>query len=1257
METLIDLFNNIASDPSARQRVVLQDGDREWTLAELDKETRKLAGVFIQKFGCQKGSCVAIYMNKSAEYVLSYIAALRAGSAYLPLDISYPEGLLNSVLDEVTPSVICTTPDHATRLPANASTFVFQAGWSLDDSKVDLPTDIGPDDIAYIVYSSGTTGKPKGIQCPHRGAVVSYGYRFKNYPYDVTDVVACNVFFVWEIFRPILKGIKMVVIPDDVIYDSSQLCHFLKRHKVTRMLFTPSLLETILDTQKGALLDEAFKHFRVIHLCGEVVTCALLARIMRHFSHAKIVNLYSISETADVSVCDLNEFHKRGEDRKYAPVGRVIDGVRVLILDAALQKVPIGVPGEIYIAGKTLAHGYIQRPELNKNRFLEVPREYQHELASKRMYRTGDWGYVLPNNILEICGRCDTLVRIRGYGVELQAIEATLLKMSAVASCAVVSVGDEGEDKQLAAYIVLREQISRKNLRAELKRLLPFYMIPKYFIFMEKFPVLAASHKIDRRALPPVDLQKDVVETDALPQTPTEKKLAQIWSEVLQNSSLDIQESFFDLGGHSLLAARLINKVAEEFNVTLTIRDLFAAPSVFEQAKLLDGCERKSPENTVDLDNQVETHDLKDNVMDLHLRAFWRSTEWGWGNRFYRSNILLTGATGYLGAHILHELLVSSQASIVCLIRESSKESVDARLRHALKKYGLWDDTIAELVRDRVRNFAADIALVQFGLQEETFLFLTYEIDVVIHAAAYVNLIFPYQALHGINVLGSKNVLDFCHRNKIKPLHYISTDAVIPHGLEEVDEDYDISMGREKLSDGYSQSKYVAEQLVKRSQQRGLPVIIYRLGNQAASANVAHWNDQDFTYLMLKAVLHLGKTPNVDWKVEITPVDFSAKFIADLTTKHFCENVGKIFHLINTKAPTWNEFMDWVRNFGYQIEPVDVNVWIELVTNSSDHALQQIQRLIQVMVSDETFFLMQSSYKRSNTDKLLETLNLRYPTINERLVHHWLRLFIERHYISRPKTRTGTTLINKVCIVTGASDGIGEAIARAAAVEGAKVVLAARRKTRLDDIINQLSVFGVNKSSLLAVGCDVTKMEDVQHVASECVQRFSRIDCLINCAGCMYYCLASNGYTEEWRKQIDINCHGTTNMISAVLPQMIRQNQGLLINITSDAGKRGFAGLAVYSGSKFYIEGFTQALRQELIGNNIRITNIQPGDVSTKLASMSTDKEASEKYDCSKAGHKILQPEDVARAAVYVLSQPSHVAINELLIEPQAAPI
>lgn len=156
-----------------------------------------------------------------------------------------------------------------------------------------------------------------------------------------------------------------------------------------------------------------------------------------------------------------------------------------------------------------------------------------------------------------------------------------------------------------------------------------------------RLPVLAASSKIDKKALPPVNYQRDVVEADALPQTETENKLAQLWAEILNTQTLDIQESFFDLGGHSLMAARLLTKVNEEFHVRLTIRDLFAAPTVYEMAKILDGNERSSPDQTVDLDYQIETHDVKDNVMDLHLRAFWRSTEWG--NRFFRSNILLTG--------------------------------------------------------------------------------------------------------------------------------------------------------------------------------------------------------------------------------------------------------------------------------------------------------------------------------------------------------------------------------------------------------------------------------------------------------------------------------------------------------------------------------------------------------------------------------------------------------------------------------------
>ncbi|KAL3110217.1 hypothetical protein niasHT_015820 [Heterodera trifolii] len=1277
-DTLLAMFRRVCSDPKLRSRVVLQDRERQWTLGELDDVTERLARHFVRAYGCQIGSCVAIYMYKCAEYVFAYIAALKAGAAYLPLDISYPAPLLNSVLDEVTPTVVCASEEHSANLSPSIRRLVMDPlGKWLDEELAEdkakgtagkLPTEaqLRPDDIAYIVYSSGTTGKPKGIECPHRGAVLSYKWRFRNFPYREDDVVACNVFFVWEMFRPILQAIKMVIIPDSIIYDSHLLCDFLRQNRVTQMLFTPSLLEMVLDTQNEQILANAFQHMRLVHLCGEVVTCALLDRFFRHFPNVRCANLYSISETHDVAVSNLNEFHRRHEKRQFAPVGKVIDGVKVLILDGqTMKRVPIGVPGEIYVAGPTLARGYINRPELNRDRFVEVPAELRKEVGEERMYRTGDWGYLMPNSVLEICGRCDTMVRIRGYSVELQAIESTLLDMSAVRSCAVISIGAEGEDKQLAAYIVLRERsVNRKQLRAQLKRILPFYMMPQFFVFVDKLPLLPASSKIDKKSLPPVDFERDVVEAEALPQTQTEQKLAKIWGEVLHLVNLDIQESFFDLGGHSLLAARLLNRVNTEFNAQLVMRDLFAAPTVYAMAKLLDGAERASPEEEVDLEQQVDNHDLHDNVMDLHLRAFWRATGF-WKRRFTNSNVFLTGVTGYLGSHLLVELLLTTDTRLTCLIRESSpSESVLQRLFNSLRANGLLTDHLRNLTRDRVRVVAGDIALFQFGLSDEDYHFLSYDIDVVLHAAAYVNLIYPYQALHGINVLGTRNVLDFCLKNKLKPLHYISTDAVFPADLRGVDEHFPPQNHCHQLTDGYGQSKYVAEQLVTRSLTRGLPGVCYRLGNQSAPSNCdGNWNDRDFTYLMLLGVICTGKTPDLEWQLELTPVDFSARFVVRVLCELFNESSGKIFHLIASQNTLrWSEVMDWLRRMGFELEQMRTSEWVKMIELSNNPKLAQLQKLVENIFRDGKFHFTQSHFLRSNTDKVnfRQLVNAfdKFLFTNERLFQRWLRTVMDMGMVERPVKGTVRMLLGRVCIVTGASEGIGEAVARTLALDGgATVVLVARRIDRLEALTQQLNALGVPSERLMGVKCDVASSENVRAMVAQTIERFGRVDVLVNCAGVMFYIQSSKGYTEEWTRQIDVNVHGTTNVVGFVLPLMVERKNGHILTITSDAGRRAFPGLAVYSGTKFYLEAFISALRQENVENGIRFTNIQPGDVATSLARRSTDTEAREKYDASEAGHKILDCSDVAQSVLFCLSQPTHVAINELLIEPQAAPI
>ncbi|KAE9548504.1 hypothetical protein FO519_008280 [Halicephalobus sp. NKZ332] len=248
-------------------------------------------------------------------------------------------------------------------------------------------------------------------------------------------------------------------------------------------------------------------------------------------------------------------------------------------------------------------------------------------------------------------------------------------------------------------------------------------------------------------------------------------------------------------------------------------------------------------------------------------------------------------------------------------------------------------------------------------------------------------------------------------------------------------------------------------------------------------------------------------------------------------------------------------------------------------------------------------------------------------------------------------------LVNKVCIITGASEGIGEAIAKTLAVDGkCCTVLASRQIDKLNLLVEKLHAAGCAKGNVIAIKCDITKKEDVQHVYEIAIEKYGKVDILVNCAGIMYYTMMKNLHVDEWEKEINVNCHGTLNMIGAVLPHFIEHKQGHIVNITSDVGKRGFAGLAVYSGTKFYLEGFSQSLRQEVAEYNVKITNIQPGEVATKLADKSTDQEARNKYEACQAGYKVLDPEDVARAVLFVLSQPAHVAVNEILIQPRAAP-
>ena len=383
--------------------------------------------------------------------MVACLAAMKAGGAYLVLELAYPPPLLADVMSDAGPRIVLTQERYVDRLPAGTETFCLDAGW--DERLEDLPAvddgpEVGQDNLAFISYSAGTTGKPKGIANPHRAPVLSYLWRFGISDYQPGDRVGCNVFFIWEMMRPLLRGATTVVIPDDVIYDPNALIRFIEEYEITETLITPSLLETVLNSS-GSNLGERLSKLKTLWLNGEVVTRTLARRAMEVLPNARLLNVYSCSETHEVAAGDLGDLVENQEST-YCAVGVPMDRDHLYLLDEDGEQI-LRAKLANCSSGALCARGYVGLPEKTEERFPEDPISSED---GDRMYRSGDRARILSDGSLEITGRADFMVKIRGYSVELGAVEAAIEKDLAVKSCVVVSEGEEGEDKRLVAYVV-----------------------------------------------------------------------------------------------------------------------------------------------------------------------------------------------------------------------------------------------------------------------------------------------------------------------------------------------------------------------------------------------------------------------------------------------------------------------------------------------------------------------------------------------------------------------------------------------------------------------------------------------------------------------------------------------------------------------------------------------------------------------------------------------------------------------------------
>ena len=537
------------------------------TYADLNARANQLAHHLIER-GIGPEDLVGIALEHSIETIVAILGILKSGAAYLPLDLGHPEERVRQMLADAAPALV-----------VREETFALLSNEPRSNPPRRALRSSHP---AYVIYTSGSTGAPKGVVVTHQNVVRLFDATRDWYSFGAGDVWTLFHsygfdFSVWEIWGALLHGGRLVVVPSLITRSAAEFLALLVEQQVTVLNQTPSAFYQLMqaDAENPALGNRL--RLRCVVFGGEALEPARLEPwYRRHADNAPLlVNMYGITETTvHVSYFPLKRDLIMAAG---SPVGTNIADLRMYVLDAALEPVPIGATGELYVAGAGLARGYLNRTGLSAERFVADP--YSPEPGS-RMYRAGDLARWRDDGALEFLGRADQQVKIRGFRIELGEIESVLTSQAGVAQAAVVAREDGHGGKRLVAYVVPSDgsvMPDQPELRRELAKRLPEYMIPSAYVALDALP-LTTHGKLDRRALPAPGRQSGT--GDRAPRTRDEEILCGIFADVLQRERVGIDDDFFALGGHSLLATSVVSRVRSALGIELAIRTLFEEPTV-----------------------------------------------------------------------------------------------------------------------------------------------------------------------------------------------------------------------------------------------------------------------------------------------------------------------------------------------------------------------------------------------------------------------------------------------------------------------------------------------------------------------------------------------------------------------------------------------------------------------------------------------------------------------------------------------------
>ena len=872
------------------ERVAACYAGRTLTYRQLDQLANGIAIAAADR-GVVKGDRVATLLGNSLEMPAAYLAMMKLGAVFVPLDSGWPPDRLSATLRVLTPRLIlCAGADD---VPVGWQEAALPVGAVTPSSRrPGIP--LGPDDLCYGFFTSGTTATPKCALNLHGGLANRLRFMTRWFAADEAAVVLQNSKHtfdssLWQLMLPLTTGGRTVLPEAGEFLNLEQTIDTIAEHQVTATDLVSSIfnaLVAIVAADEGAL--RKLSNLRHLIVGSEEINARAVHQMRAMLPQLRITNGYGPTETSIGMV-----FHLISDaDGDVIPIGKPIDNCYVVILGEDGTPLPAGALGEIAIGGACVGAGYHGDPAATGKAFIQ--NRFPGEIPGDRLYLSGDFGYLDDQGRIFFSGRKDFQVKIGGVRIELGEVEAAAQRCPGVYQ-AKAMVAERDGIKSLALFAAGTGRLSPDGLRQSLREMLPRTSVPRYCLVLPRMP-LSEGGKVDwreLRAMLQARLDADAAELDTAAESVSWHGLAlRSFRVALGQPDLADDADFMAAGGDSLRALIAVRMLSDECGVPdLCVLDLIENPTARQLAELI--ATREPSDTAAAAEAEQVERDARLGEVPV-IRTAQSPGE--------LRTVLVTGATGFVGSRLVHDLLVSTDMRVLCLARGDSDSDAAERVAGALADRGLWDPRFAS----RLGGYAGDLGQPNLGLTRLAWDQLATTCDLIVHNGALVNLLFSYAAHRAANVVGTAEVLRLAMEQRPVPVHYVSTLSAVqaeamrrpvappkPDArLPEADPAAGIPPAR-----GYSKSKWAAERYLAQARRRGATVTVLRLGEVLPSEQHTRPNTRALTHLLLSAIHRLGISPDATIRSDYTPVDYaSARVVAAVSDRAAWGRILHVFH-------------------------------------------------------------------------------------------------------------------------------------------------------------------------------------------------------------------------------------------------------------------------------------------------------------------------------------------------------------------------